>query len=164
MIMNELLGKITSYNLFNYLLPGILFVVILDKFTNFSFTQENLVIGAFVYYFVGLIISRFGSLIVEPVLKKVSFIKFAEHQDFVSSSRQDPKIETLLEASNMYRTFTAMFFLLLLFKLYNFLSIEFPILNESSIYTLIALLLVMFLFSYRKQTEYISKRVKANNQ
>ena len=108
--MNELLGKITSYNLFNYLLPGVLFVVILDKFTSFSFIQENIVIGAFVYYFAGLIISRFGSLILEPVLKKLSFIRFAEHQDFVSSSKQDPKVETLLEASNMYRTFTAMFF------------------------------------------------------
>src|SRR3989344_6850633 len=164
MIMNELLGKITSYNLFNYLLPGVLFVVMLDKFTDFSFTQENIVIGAFVYYFAGLIISRFGSLILEPILKKLSFIKFAEHQDFVFSSKQDPKVETLLEASNMYRTFAAMFLLLLLFKLYNFLSVKFPILNESSIYILIALLLVMFLFSYRKQTEYISKRVKVNNQ
>jgi len=162
--MNELLGKITSYNLFNYLLPGVLFVVILDKFTSFSFIQENIVIGAFVYYFAGLIISRFGSLILEPVLKKLSFIRFAEHQDFVSSSKQDPKVETLLEASNMYRTFTAMFFLLLLFKLYNFLSVKFPILNELSIYILVALLLVMFLFSYRKQTGYISKRVKVNNQ
>ena len=162
--MNELLGKITSYNLFNYLLPGVLFVVMLDKFTDFSFTQENIVIGVFVYYFAGLIISRFGSLILEPVLKKVSFIRFAEHQDFVSSSKQDQKIETLLEASNMYRTFTAMFFLLLLFKLYNFLSVKFPILNESSLYIFIALLLAMFLFSYRKQTEYISKRIKVNNQ
>jgi len=162
--MNELLGEITSYNLFNYLLPGVLFVVILDKFTSFSFIQENIVIGAFVYYFAGLIISRFGSLILEPVLKKLSFIRFAEHQDFVSSSKQDPKVETLLEASNMYRTFTAMFFLLLLFKLYNFLSVKFPILNELSIYILVALLLVMFLFSYRKQTGYISKRVKVNNQ
>jgi len=162
--MNELLGEITSYNLFNYLLPGVLFVVILDKFTSFSFIQENIVIGAFVYYFAGLIISRFGSLILEPVLKKLSFIRFAEHQDFVSSSKQDPKVETLLEASNMYRTFTVMFFLLLLFKLYNFLSVKFPILNELSIYILVALLLVMFLFSYRKQTGYISKRVKVNNQ
>lgn len=162
--MNELLGKITSYNLFNYLLPGVLFAVILDKFTNFSLIQENVVIGAFVYYFVGLIISRFGSLIVEPILKKVSFIRFAEHQDFVSYSKQDPKVETLLEASNMYRTFTAMFFLLLLFKLYNFFLMKFPILNESSLYILVALLLVMFLFSYRKQTKYISKRVKVNNQ
>src|SRR3990167_11080231 len=162
--MHVILGKITSYNLFNYLLSGVLFVFMLDKFTDFSFTQENIVIGVFVYYFAGLIRSMFGSLIVEPVLKKVSFIRFAEHQDFVSSSKQDQKIETLLEASNMYRTFTAMFFLLLLFKLYNFLSVKFPILNESSLYILIALLLVMFLFSYRKQTEYISKRVKANNQ
>src|SRR3989344_5831440 len=119
MIMNELLGKITSYNLFNYLLPGVLFVVILDKFTDFSFIQENIVIGVFLYYFVGLIVSRFGSLILEPILKRVSFIRFTDHQDFISSSKQDPKIEMLLEASNMYRTFTAMFFLLLLFKFYN---------------------------------------------
>jgi len=52
--MKEILDKISSYNFFNYLLPGILFVVITEEFTSYSFIQENLVLGVFIYYFIGL--------------------------------------------------------------------------------------------------------------
>lgn len=160
--MKEILDKITSYNLFNYLLPGVIFVAILDKFTIYSLTQENLVIGAFVYYFIGLVISRFGSLIIEPFLKLVSFLKFADYADFVSASKNDPNVEAFSEVNNMYRTFTAMLVLLLLLRGYEFLAIKIPILSAHAQLNLVAALLVMFLFSYRKQTGYITKRIKAS--
>lgn len=157
--MQDIFQKITSYNLFNYLLPGVLFVAMLEKFTAYSLTQDNLVIGAFVYYFAGLVISRFGSLVIEPVLKKVSFLKFGDHGDFISASKNDQKIETLVEASNMYRTFTAMFFLLIFAKVYELVEYKFPVLKSWDFYALVGLLLLMFLFSYRKQTQYITKRI-----
>lgn len=158
--MKELLDKISSYNLFNYLFPGILFVVISSKITEYSFLQEDLIIGAFVYYFIGLVISRFGSLLIEPALRKISVLKFAKYSDFISASRNDPKIEMLSEVNNMYRTLCALFIILLLFKLYVMLELEFPGLKLSNLYILLVLLLVMFLFSYRKQTSYIKDRIK----
>ena len=160
--MKDILDKITSYNLFNYLLPGVLFVIIFEQFTSYSLVQENLVMGAFMYYFVGLVISRVGSLIIEPVLKGISFLKFSEYSDFVSASKSDSVIGALSEANNMYRTFIAMLVLLLLLKAYEPLALKFPILNEQSSLILVILLLVMFLFSYRKQTGYITKRIKAS--
>src|SRR5258708_3234367 len=72
--MKELLDKLDTYKLFNYLLPGVLFVVLLDKFMIHSFTWGDLLVGAFVCYFIGLVISRFGSLFIEPFLKKISFL------------------------------------------------------------------------------------------
>ena len=160
--MKEILDKITSYNLFNYLLPGVLFVVILEVLTSFSLIQENLVVGAFVYYFIGLVISRFGSLVIEPFLKLVSFLKFADYADFVSASKTDPKVEAFSEVNNMYRTFTAMFVLLLLLKGYELLTIKVEIFNNYTMFILVVILLVMFLFSYRKQTLYIRKRIQAS--
>lgn len=159
--MKEVLDKITSYHLFNYLLPGVLFVVILEKLTTYSVTQENLVVGAFVYYFVGLVVSRFGSLILEPLLKKISFLKFADYKDFIVASKQDMKIEELSEANNMYRTFVSMFILLAILKFYEILAIRFPLLNTWGLCILITVLLIMFLFSYRKQTQYITKRISS---
>ena len=158
--MQDIFQKISSYNLFNYLLPGVLFVAVLEKFTPYSLSQENLIVAAFVYYFVGLVISRFGSLIIEPILKKVSFLKFNDYADFISASKNDPKIETLVEASNMYRTFSAMLLLLFLAKFYEFIEYRFPVVESWSLYILLFLLLLMFLFSYRKQTRYISKRIE----
>lgn len=162
--MKEIIDKISSYNLFNYLLPGVLFVTVLDKFTNYSFIQENLVIGIFVYYFIGLVISRVGSLVIEPVLRKVSFLKFANYSDFVSASKKDSKIEVFLKTNNMYRTFSSMLILLLLLKLYEFVELAFPILARYNLYILLVFLLIIFLYSYRKQTKYIIDRIKANNE
>lgn len=70
--MKDLLDKISSYNLFNYLFPGILFAVISKEFTSYSLLQDNLIVGAFIYYFIGLVVSRFGSLVIEPASKKPS--------------------------------------------------------------------------------------------
>lgn len=161
--MKEILEKISSYNLFNYLLPGTLFAIILDKFTNYSLVQENLIVGAFMYYFIGLIISRFGSLIIEPLLKKMSFLKFADYKDFISASKKDAKIELFSEINNMYRTLTAMLILILTLRLYEFLDSKLPALKDWNLFILIVLLLIMFLYSYRKQTQYITKRIKATS-
>jgi len=162
--MKEIIDKITSYNLFNYLLPGILFAVIAEKLTPFSFMQENIIIGTFVYYFIGLVISRFGSLVIEPFLKKISFLKFAPYSDFVSASKDDPKLEVLSEANNMYRSFSALFVLLLFLKFYSLIELKFSTIKAYNPYFLIILLLVMFLCAYRKQTKYITNRIKSNNQ
>ena len=158
--MKEILDKVTSYNLFNYLLPGTLFVVILDRFTQYSFTQDNLIISAFVYYFAGLVISRIGSLLIEPILKKLKFVRFAEYKDFVVASKSDSKLEDLSEANNMYRTFISLFVLLFLFKLYELFSYRFVFLTTYEDYILILILLIMFAFSYRKQTSYIKSRAE----
>lgn len=159
--MKEILDKITSYHLFNYLIPGVLFVVIMYKFTTFSFIQEDLIIGAFIYYFIGLVISRFGSLVVEPVLKRISFLKFAKYTDFVSASKKDPSIDVFSEINNMYRTFVAMFILVGLIRLYQAVELRFSILMVWSPYILISLLFIMFILSYKKQTDYIRKRVES---
>src|SRR3989338_7061831 len=160
--MKDLLDKITSFNLFNYLLPGVLFVAILDRFTLYSLVQENLVIGAFVYYFVGLVISRFGSLVVEPILRWTSFLKFVSYSDFISASKLDQKIESFSETNNMYRTFVAMLVLLLVLKAYELLALRLAFLNEYGLHILLTVLLITFLLSYRKQTSYIRKRIEAN--
>lgn len=160
--MKDLLDKISSYNIFNYLLPGILFVVVLDKIASLRLIQDDIIIAAFVYYFVGLVISRFGSLVIEPLLKKISFVKFASYTDFVAASQKDAKLEVLSEVNNMYRTLLSMLVLLLVAFAYRFLELKWPGLGVWSPYILIVLLFVLFLFSYRKQTEYVAKRVKAD--
>ena len=159
--MKELLDKISSYNFFNYLFPGLLFAVLSTKITAYSFLQENLFVGAFVYYFIGLVVSRFGSLVIEPILRNLSFLKFADYKEFTSASKKDSKIELLSKINNMYRTMSSLFILLLLLKFYELIESKFPILKDWNSYVLLALLLVMFLFSYRKQTIYIAKSIKS---
>jgi len=157
--MKELLDKLTSYNLFNYLLPGIIFVALVSKLTHYSFIQQDIIIGLFFYYFIGLVISRFGSLVVEPFLKQISFVHFANYKDFVSAAKSDEKIELLTEANNTYRTLCSMLVLLIVMKAVEVLEIKCPVLKKGNMVTAIILLLALFLFSYRKQTKYILSRI-----
>lgn len=161
--MKDLLDKISSYNLFNYLLPGILFVSMTKQFTDYNFIQDNDFMGAFLYYFIGMVISRFGSLIIEPTLKNISFIKFADYKSFISASKKDEKIELFSEVNNTYRTITAMFVIFMLVKLYNHFQVRWDIPHDVTTLILVGLIFLMFLFSYRKQTNYITKRINANN-
>ena len=157
--MNELITKISSYDLFNYLFPGILFVTLAKALTPFSLIQSDLVIGLFVYYFIGLVISRVGSLIVEPFLKWTHFVVFADYPKYIAAAKKDTKIELLSEVNNTYRTITSMLLLLMLAKFYEYLVTIRPALTTLTLWIVMILLFLLFLFSYRKQTNYISKRV-----
>jgi hypothetical protein len=160
--MNELLTKLSSYNLFNYLFPGVLFAILATETVHYQLVQKDIITGVFLYYFLGLVVSRFGSLVVGPLLKSVSFVKFADYGAFVAASKKDAQIDVLSEANNTYRTLCSLFSLLLVLKLYAKIEAKLPFLRDWNMLLLTVLLLVMFLFAYRKQTAFVVKRIKAN--
>ena len=162
--MKEIIDKISSYNIFNYLFPGILFVIISKSITNYDFIQKDSILGAFLYYFIGMIISRFGSVIIEPFLKKIKFVIFKEYKDYVYASKLDAKIELLSEVNNTYRTLNSMMILLIILKFYNAISIKFNFDDSISLILLSTLIFILFLFAYKKQTNYITKRIEANQK
>src|SRR6516225_1970768 len=102
--MKELLDKLSSYNLFNYFLPGTVFAAVAQRISRHTFKDNNIVIELFTYYFIGLIISRIGSLVLEPMFKKTKFVRFAAYKDFIAASAKDPDIKILSEQNNMFRT------------------------------------------------------------
>lgn len=161
--MKDLLDKLSSYNIFNYLFPGIVFVVVASKLTTFNFLQQDILVGAFLYYFIGLAISRIGSIFIEPLLKFIKFLKFSDYKKFVKASMTDTKIDTLSEVNNMYRTICSLFLMLIALKAFDWLSLKWSFLQEMKIEIVTTFLLFLFLFSYRKQTNYIIKRIEAND-
>ncbi len=157
--MKDLLDKLSSYNIFNYLFPGIIFVVLAERLTSVSLIQKDIVLGVFLYYFMGLVISRIGSLFIEPILKATGFVKFADYSEFINASKEDTKIEMLSESNNMYRTFCSVFLFLLVLKLYEYILSRIPAINDWNQEIILSVLLLLFLFSYKKQTKYITKRI-----
>ena len=160
--MNDLIEKISSYNLFNCLFPGVVFCVMADLYTSFSFVTENILMAFFGFYFVGLTISRFGSLVVEPLLTKSNFVEFVDYKSYIEISRNDPKLDALSEMNNVYRTLASLFISLLLVKLVDILLIWLKAPPMVAPTILIFILGTIFLISYRNQTSYIRNRV--NNQ
>ncbi len=157
--MQDFLDKLTSYNLFNNLLPGVIFLTFINELLKIDLLGDNLAKAFFISYFTGLIIGRVGSLIIEPILKKIGFIKFGSYESFVEASKNDPKIEILSESNNIYRVIIATFVLILAAIGYEKLANECVWLYEHRLIIFSVAILLLFLFSYRKQTAYINKRV-----
>ena len=161
--IKDIVDKISSYHIFNYLLPGILFAFITKETIGYNLIQENNLIGVFLYYFLGMTISRSGSLFIEPFLKRIQFVKFSEYKNFVLASKKDSKIELLSEVNNTYRTMLSMILHLALLKGYINIKVAYGISHNTTVLLVISFIALLFLFSYRKQTNYITKRINANN-
>jgi hypothetical protein len=159
--MKDLLEKLSSYNIFNYLFPGVLVAVLGTAVSSYHLLADDIVVGVFLYYFYGLVVSRIGSLVLEPFLKWVRIIRFAPYADFVAASRIDEKIDTLSEQNNVYRTLASTFLCLTLLGLADWVFARLPLLFAYRVQIAVLLLLALFIWSYRKQTNYVSARVKA---
>jgi hypothetical protein len=108
-----------------------------------------------------MVVSRFGSIVMGPVLKWTSFVKFEDYKKFLAAKKKDEQIELLSEVNNTYRTLCALFGLLLLLKLYVKIADRLPWLKDWHASGLVLLLFLLFLFSYRKQTSFVAKRIRA---
>lgn len=70
-ILKSISEKISSYNIFNNLFPGIIFCSVMTKITRFNFATDTIIEQFFMWYFIGMVISRIGSIFVEDTLKKI---------------------------------------------------------------------------------------------
>ncbi len=158
--MKAILEKLSAYNILGYLLPGSLFVILGERLTSFSLIQRSWVAGIVIYYFIGLVVSSVGSLIVKPVLERIGFVKEAPYADYVEAAKSDSKIDILSARNNLFRTFCAMVMMLIGLKIGEKVIGVLP--WGADVYDFIMLvgLLVLLLFSYRKQARDVVRRVR----
>ena len=69
-ILKQVIDKISSYNILNYLYPGILFCYLLGILFDRDILSDNWTENLIICYFVGMVLSRIGSVIIEPIMKK----------------------------------------------------------------------------------------------
>ena len=152
--MSTLLEKISSYQIVNYLFPGICFVWLSDSLSLFKIPlfTDRIIENFFIYYFIGMLINRIGSLIIEPFLRY-------KYEDYIEAEKYDKKISILSEINNNFRSLTSMSFIILLCFLYNNIANN-TLLNYEFIKLILILsIFIIFLLSYKKQTKYIKNRV-----
>ena len=157
--MEKFLNKISEYHFLQSVVPGMIFTYCSKMFYEVNFLTDKLVYDFIVILIIGLIISRIGSIIVEPLLRKMKILNFCKYTDYVKASQKDNLIKNLSETNNLYRVIIATFLVLLFEKLYLIISEKFIWLNDWSYLIISVLLIVLFIFSYRKQTNYIKQRV-----
>jgi hypothetical protein len=110
MVVKDILDKLSSYNLFNYLFPGAVFAILLSATTGFTGSLDFDLSTVILIYFIGLIISRIGSLVIEEILLKFNLCKLINTKLLFKKFKGNIKLEIIHEAMNMYRTLAAMSF------------------------------------------------------
>lgn len=159
--MENIVDKISNYNLFNYLFPGIIYVTAVNHFTRMNLPTENLLEALFLCYFIGLAISRIGTLFVECLIRKVPcYPEEVPYEDFVEASKQDTLIDLLSSERNVYRTMISLGMVILLTIAFDFFLKYFAISEIVVFIFLIIVLIVLFIIAYIRQTKYIINRVK----
>lgn len=161
--LNILIEKLSHYNFVTNIVPGTVLCIILKYLIGYDlFVTDNWYLMGIVFYFVGMICNRFGSLVIEPLLKKWAkkYFKFAPYKNYVEAEKKDHKIEILNRESNVFRSCISLCVLSLIALLFQFLSSIFDCLNEWKSVIFLVLVLLLFLFSYQKQITFVRKRVE----
>lgn len=157
--MDKFLNKVSEYHFIQSLIPGMIFTYCSKMFYGVNFLTDKPLYDFIVILIIGLIISRVGSIIVEPLLKKMRILNFCKYPDYIEASKKDSLIKNLSETNNLYRVIIATFMVLLVEKLYLIISNKYVWLNNWTYLIISVLLIMLFIFSYRKQTNYIKQRV-----
>jgi hypothetical protein len=111
-----------------------------------------------------MVISRIGSLVVEPGLIRSKFVKYADYSHYLAAVKDDSKLEILLETNNSYRSVLSLLLCVGLTATWTTITSDYPELHDYSKHIITALLFGIFLFSYRKQTKYIAARVAQHSE
>lgn len=171
-ICKTIMGRISSYELLNNLLPGAIYVVAVERLTDFRIFTDDALRNIIISYTVGLIIGRIGSLVIEELLKKIKKGKWLErvnYEEYVRAEKRDDngQLRRLSMTNNAYRSLTATFVCILLTVC---LSLIWPNISTfpwvRQIFVILGLIIVITVicFSYKKQTRYVTKRVKTMNK
>ena len=162
-LFKQIVEKLSPYEFITNLLPGTVLCIILQYLVGFNIlVSDSIFVLGILFYFVGIVSNRFGSVCMEKVLKKCKFLVFVPYDDYIIAEKKDEKVALLNTINNSYRSYLSVIVLSLFAFGYKALLNVWECLNAYSGLFLLAALFFLFLFSYRKQTSYVRERVKKN--
>ena len=155
--LDDLLGKISAYDLFNVLIPGALVTYSVSQMPLGCYIDSSDWLALFVMsYVLGLIASRIGSLCIEPLVRNLKPIRKRDYSAFAYAQERDPKVEHLLMISNMYRSMAGAGVLLVIILLALLLP------EAHRLVAGLCAFIALFIASWIKQERYVEKRINFN--
>lgn len=169
-LLKQIFDKISSYNIFNNLYPGAVFCYLLKIMIDINIILSTWYENLILFYFVGMVISRVGSVIIEPIMKKIKIknkklLQFSSYADYRNACENDPLVGTLSEVNNTYRTLLSCIVCIFALKIgvsFNddCMENQFTFFNDNKEWIILIILILLFAFSYVKQTSYVKNRVE----
>lgn len=162
--LKQLIDKLSQYSFLTNILPGAVLVVVLKYVVGYDFIiDRNWFLTGVMFYFAGMVCNRFSSLLIKPLLEALHIVKPLPYKDYIIGEKRDTKVITLNTDNNAYRAYIAVFCIALLAYLYKHILCRIGFFLDYQYIILIVLLIILFVFSYRKQTKYIRERIETNS-
>lgn len=161
--LSVFIDKLSHYSFVTNILPGAVLCIILKDLIGYDLfvTKEWYLLGI-IFYFVGIVCNRFGSVCVEPLLKpkRTESEKRSDYTNFMKAEQLDSKVITLNTENNVFRSYVSVCALSVIALGFRGLTELWPIIAKYQAIIVLVLILVLFVFSYRKQTKYVRERVE----
>jgi uncharacterized membrane protein YbhN (UPF0104 family) len=158
-IISKISEKISRYEILNNLIPGTALCFILS-YIGYPILDYSTGVCIMICYLVGLINSRFSSLVIEWLCRKTKLIEWRDYSLYNSAKKERPFVGALQENANVYRAFVSVFFVSLIAYGIQKLILYCTFLQDYGLWILLSLMFLLFLLSYRKQVnEYVVKNI-----
>lgn len=157
--MNEFLKslseKLSAYQLFNFIYPGAVFLGILS----YKGVPLGMLKGIWWFllasYFLGMTISRFGSIVIESICLKFGWIEKYDIKRYADNIAKNSFTAILLELTNFYRTICSMGILLFLCTIFKYQQDD-----KCCMLFVEVLFVLLFGISFIKQHHYLEDKLK----
>ena len=186
---NAIMEIIGAYEILNNVIPGAIYIFLVDKYTSFHFLSGDFFSDAIVFYFAGLVIGPIGSSFRRRPSIKNSDTKIKDrfmlrfrlllwpksecsnaddnYEEYIRAEQEDSKIPKLLLVCNMYRTFASVAICVIVTILLSILKEIVPITHNPYVKTglvilFCAVLFLIFRSAFIKQSQFIKYRIKRN--
>ena len=98
-------------------------------------------------------------------IRKKPLLSLASYSDYEMASKIEPLVVTLSETNSTYRTLLSCFICIFVFKIWSLINelcaeANITFLQDGIEWIILLLLIVLFSFSYVKQTSYVSRRIE----
>ena len=157
-VLKNLVDKLSSYQFFNFIFPGALFLgILLYVGVNIKLI-DNIWWFLLASYSIGICVSRVGSLVIEGALKRCNYIEQYNIKVYATKLKEDSFTGILLEIANMYRTLSALGLVLIVVSVFFVCQEEYV---TFWILLIVGLsLTALFTKSFIKQYNYLIDKLK----
>lgn len=153
--VKSIIDKLSTYQFFNFIYPGAVFLGLL-KFKEVQLPMlENVWWFLLASYFLGMMISRFGSIVIEWISEKAKWITKYDIKAYAKHLKADSFTGVLLELANIYRTLCSMGIILMICTIVGYNGAD-----KCCMILLEVVFVALFWMSFIKQYHYLLNKLK----
>lgn len=160
--IKTVLEQISAYEILNSMIPGTMYIGLVERLTPFHFFTGLLWVDIIICYFAGVVIGRIGSLYIGEFAKKRNPDKM-DYMQYIKAERENERIRQMSAIRNMYRSFISTMICFIISYLFSFVwpyIVGYAWLKSVLIVIGCLMLVLLFQKSYKKQHDFVDGRIQ----